>query len=197
MTGLFMAGPFREAVLRRNSSARYCVHGGNLRFLLILGSALMMAAAPVHAARRCYSAAYAARHPHQKLCVKAHVYQEIRLGDGTRILDICSPHRSASDCRFAFASLEGRHTSVGSLKQYVGKEIEVRGEIQPIRGRAEILLSRAKQIHAVTQPEHSRQEEADTGRGRFHPNPALLKGFNATQTRMPIAAPAFRSRDGN
>ncbi|MGC8548965.1 MAG: hypothetical protein ACP5M4_04610 [Acidobacteriaceae bacterium] len=158
---------------------------------MILGCAALMVAPSAHAGRRCYSPATAARHPHRKLCVKAHVYREIQLDDGTRVLDVCSPRTAAADCRFAFVTLDRNRSKVGGLEQFIGKEVEVQGKVLPVHGRSEILLSSAKQLHLAAS-EHHRKEVASTRHSKFHPNPELLKGFNATQSRMPIADPAFR-----
>lgn len=165
-------------------------------FLPILSCALLALSLSARAERRCYTPATAARHPHRRLCVKAHVYQEIQLDDGTRILDLCSPRTAAADCRFALVSLDRNRPKVGNLLQFVGKEVEAHGKVVPVRGRAEILLSSAKQLH-IAAPEHHRKEEARVHHGKFHPNPELLKGFNATQSRMPVADPAFRSGNRN
>lgn len=160
-------------------------------FLPILSCALLALGLSAHAERRCYTPATASRRLHRKLCVKAHIYREIQLDDGTRILDVCSPRTAAADCRFAFVTLDRNRSKVGGLQQFVGKEVKVHGKVVPVRGRAEILLSSAKQLQ-IAAPEHHRKEEARVHHGKFHPNPQLLKGFNATQSRMPIADPAFR-----
>ncbi len=166
-------------------------------FLFALAWTMLATGLPAHAARRCYSAATAVKHPHRKLCVKAHVYREINLDDGTRILDICSPRSSASRCRFAFVSLSQNRAAVGSLEKYVGKEIEVRGEVSPVHNRAEILLKSAKQVRVAARRRRShRKEESRVRHKRFHPNPELLKSFNASRDRMPIRAPAFRGGYG-
>jgi hypothetical protein len=144
------------------------------------------------AARRCYTPATAARHLHRKLCVKAHVYKEIKLSDGTRILDVCSPRTSVSNCHFAVVSLNRDRIAVGSLQQLVGQELFVTGKILPVNDRAEVLLTSAKQLR-IARAEAPRKEDTRVRKSKFHPNPQLLKGFNATQSRMPIADPAFRS----
>lgn len=160
-------------------------------FLLAFCFTLLSVGLPAHAERRCYTPATAVRHPHRKLCVKAHVYREIQLHDGTRILDLCSPKTSAANCHFAFVTLDQDRSRVGSLQHFIGKEIEVRGKVMPLHGRAEILLTSAKQLK-IAPPRHHPIEEARVHHSKFHPNPELLKGFNATQDRMPIADPAFR-----
>lgn len=145
-----------------------------------------------YAARRCYAPATAARHLHRKLCVKAHVYKEIKLNDGTRILDVCSPRTSVNNCHFAVVSLSRYRVAVGNLQQLVGQDLYVTGKILLVNDRAEVLLTSAKQLR-VARAETPRKEEVRVRKSKFHPNPQLLKGFNATQSRMPIADPAFRS----
>lgn len=152
--------------------------------------------APAYAARRCYTPATAIRHLHHKLCVKAHVYREIKLNDGTRILDVCSPRTSVDNCHFALISLHRDSIAVGSLQQFIGQELYIRGKVLPVNNRAEILLTSAKQIRIV-RADAPRKQEARARKSNFHPNPQLLKGFNATQSRMPIADPAFRSGSRN
>lgn len=162
-------------------------------FLLALSCALLSAGLPAHAERRCYTPATALRRPHRKLCVKAHVYSEIQLKDGTRILDLCSARTSAANCHFAFVTLDQDRAHVGSLQPFIGKEVEVQGKVLPLHGRAEILLTSAKQLKIkIASPREHRIEDARLHHSKFHPNPELLKGFNATQDRMPIADPAFR-----
>ena len=183
----------RESSARAADSVCLRARGRGPLFWSVLSCTILAAALPAHAARRCYSPATASRHLHHRLCVKAHVYQEINLDDGTRILDVCRPETHADQCRFAFVSLDRSRSRVGSLESFVGKEIEVRGTIRPVHGRAEILLSNAKQIRITAARKNATKEEARVRRSHFHPNPALLKGFDATQSRMPIADPAFRS----
>jgi hypothetical protein len=158
---------------------------------------LLSAWSPARAAHRCYSPAQAPHHLHHKTCIQAHVYREINLDDGTRILDLCGPQ--ASDCEFAIVSLDRNRKSVGSLKQYVGSDIEVFGTVEPIRSRAEILLRKAGQLHsrdALAIAEAKQPRERRARQDRFHANPTLLKSFNAEQTRMPVSDPAFRAGYG-
>lgn len=152
--------------------------------------------APAYAARRCYTPATALRHLHHRVCVKVHVYREIKLRDGTRILDVCSPRTSVNNCHFALVTLHRDSIAVGSLQQSVGQELYIRGKVLPVNNRAEILLTSAKQIR-IAPAQQSRKEEARARQSNFRPNPQLLKAFNATQSRMPIADPAFRSSNHN
>ena len=183
----------RESSTSAAGSACLRVRRRGPLFSLALGFSLLAAALPASAARRCDSPGTATRHLHHKVCVKAHVYREIHLKDGTRILDVCSPRTSSARCKFAFVSLNENRKKVGSLKKYIGREIKVRGKIRPVHGRAEILLTRARQVQVAQRRELAHKKDTRARRSRFHPNPQLLKSFNANQGRMPIAAPAFRS----
>lgn len=191
-----------ESSVQAVDCARSSPASPGLLFWLSLACILFAGLAPAHAASRCHTPSTALRRLHRKLCVKAHVYREITLDDGARILDVCKPGAPASRCHFAFVSLDRHRAAVGSLSRYVGKEIAVRGVVKPIHGRAEILLTRASQIHLAAR--HHRMKpaaqahanQARAHRSRFHPNPELLKAFNATRSRMPIRTPAFRSSSG-
>jgi hypothetical protein len=158
--------------------------------LLLAG--LLIGGGTAQAARRCYLPAQASHHLHHKTCIRAHVYREINLDDGTRILDLCGPQ--AGDCAFALVSLDRNRKSVGNLKRYVGEDIDVSGTVEPIRGRTEILLRKASQLrsrHAHEIAETGRPRRRRPKSDRFHANPTLLKSFNAEQTRMPVSDPAF------
>jgi hypothetical protein len=187
----------REVFMQKKSSAWAAESAppgsGHRRpfFLSILACAALALTLSAHAERRCYTPATAARHPHRKLCIKAHVYREIQLDDGTRILDLCSPRTAADNCHFAFVALDRNRSRLGRLQKFVGKEVKVHGKVIPLHGRAEILLSSAKQLQ-LAEPERRRKEVARVHHSKFHPNPELLKGFNAAQDKMPIADPAFR-----
>jgi len=181
--------------LKRISAIRaaFCARIWGQTGSFLFAGILLSACSPAQAAHRCYSPTQAPHHLHHKTCIDAHVYREINLDDGTRILDLCGPQ--AAHCEFALVSLDRDRKRVGNLQQYVGEDIEVVGRVQPIRGRAEILLRKASQLNtrngrqvAQTRPVRSRQKEESS----FHANPALLKSFDAEQARMPIHDPAFR-----
>lgn len=186
--------------LRRTSAFRAAFHACTAGWTggFLLAGILLISGLSAQAARRCYSPAHALHHLHHKTCIRAHVYREINLDDGTRILDLCAP--GAADCEFALVSLDRNRKSVGDLKQYVGSDIEVLGTVEPIRGRAEILLRKAGQLHsrdtleiAAAQRPRGRRPKQD----RFHANPTLLKSFNAEQNRSPVSDPAFHGGYSN
>ena len=132
--------------------------------------------------RRCYSADQASRMLHKDVCVSVHVYDVVRLADGTRFLDVCPPKTPDARCRFTIVSLRQDRDAVGDLRQYNGKNVSIRGKVLPMNGRAGILLSRARQFYA--------------GAHGFRPNPRLLGGFNADSDRTPAYDPNLRTHSG-
>jgi hypothetical protein len=143
-----------------------------LLLFLIPGAAL--AAAP----RPCVSADQAAHMIDKDICVSAHVYDVVRLPDGTRFLDICSPQTPDENCRFTIVSLWEDHDEVGELQKYRDADVHIRGIVRPMHGRAGMVLSHARQFYG--------------GPPRFHPNPLLAHGFDADQSRPPLPDPNLR-----
>jgi hypothetical protein len=58
--------------------------------------------------------------------------------------------------------------------------IQVRGIVQPLHGRAGLVLSHARQFNG--------------GPPKFRPNPLLARGFDATQHRAPVNAPSLHTQ---
>ena len=67
---------------------------------------------------------------------------------------------------------------VGELSKYRDMDVRIRGIVQPMHGRAGMVLSHARQFSG--------------GPPKFRPNPKLARGFNADQSRTPIADPNLR-----
>ena len=145
-------------------------------FLLLPLSVLSSLGLPA-AARSCHPASEAARYEGKDICVTAHVYDIARLRDGTRLLDTCSPETSDQDCRFTIASLPEDTRDVGDLNPLRGKDIELRGTVHSVNDRSLMYLSSARQLHG--------------GAEKFHPNPALLAGFSAEQSKAPVHDPSL------
>jgi hypothetical protein len=131
------------------------------------------------AARTCYTPEDALSHQNKDVCVAVHVYDVVELADGTRFLDVCSPETSDAQCRFTVMSLNGDRRDVGELSQYRQQDIQIRGVVRPYAGRSEIILSHARQFHG--------------GGEKFRPNPALIKGFSAEDSKPAVNDPALRS----
>jgi len=141
-------------------------------------SALAFAAKP----RPCMTADQAAQMLKKDVCVSAHIYDVVELPDGTRFLDVCSPQTPDDQCRFTVVSLPEDRDEVGELKKYRNANVEIRGIVQPMHGRAGMVLSHSRQFYG--------------GPPRFKPNPLLARGFTADQERPPISDPNLRPQGG-
>jgi hypothetical protein len=116
------------------------------------------------------------------ICVSAHVYDVVQLVDGTRFLDVCSPDTPDEKCRFTMVSLWEDRDTAGELKKYRDMDVQVRGLVQPMHGRAGMLLSHARQFYG--------------GPPKFKPNPLLAHGFTAEQERPPVNDLNLRTQGG-
>jgi hypothetical protein len=132
------------------------------------------------APRPCVPAEEAAKLVNRDVCVSTHVYDVVQLPDGTRFLDVCKPQTPDDACRFTIVSAWDDREEVGELRKYRDLDIQVRGIVQPMHGRAGIVLNHARQFRG--------------GPPKFKPNPALARGFTAEESRPPIADPNLRSQ---
>jgi hypothetical protein len=71
---------------------------------------------------------------------------------------------------------------VGELSKYRDKNVQVRGIVRPMHGRAGMVLSHARQFYG--------------GPPKFKPNPKLARGFNAEQERPAINDPNLLPQGG-
>lgn len=133
--------------------------------------AICFAGRPKH----CVAAEQAAKVPNKEVCVSAHVYDVVQLADGTRFLDVCPPTTPDAACRFTIVSFVQDRDTVGELKKYRDKDVQIRGVVRPMHGRAGIVLSHVRQFNG--------------GPPGFRPNPMLLRGFDAERDRPPMADP--------
>jgi hypothetical protein len=147
---------------------------------------LLFAAAPLPAlaaaSKPCVTADEASKMLNKDICISAHIYDVIQLPDGTRFLDVCTPQTPDDACRFTIMSLWEDREEVGELRKYRDMDVQVRGIVQPMHGRAGMVLSHARQFYG--------------GPPKFKPNPMLAHGFNAEQSRPPINDPNLRSQGG-
>jgi hypothetical protein len=97
-------------------------------------------------------------------------------------LDVCTPETTDEACRFTIISLWEDHDEVGELLKYRDMNVQVRGIVQPMHGRAGMLLSHARQFYG--------------GPPKFKPNPKLVRGFGADQSRPAINDPNLRAQGG-
>jgi hypothetical protein len=130
----------------------------------------------------CIPADQAAQMLNKDICVSAHIYDVVQLPDGTRFLDVCSPQTPDDHCRFTVVSLWEDRGAVGELSKYRNQDVQIRGIVKPMHGRAGMVLSHARQFYG--------------GPPKFKPNPLLARGFNAEQGRPPISDPNLRPQGG-
>jgi hypothetical protein len=145
----------------------------------VLAGSLPAAAKP----KPCVTADRAAQMLNKDVCVSAHVYEVVKLPDGTRFLDLCSPQTSDEQCRFTVVSYWEDHGEVGELQKYRDMDVQIRGIVEPMHGRAGMILSHARQFYG--------------GPPKFRPNPMLAHGFNAEQERPPVNDPNLRAQGGH
>jgi hypothetical protein len=132
------------------------------------------------AKKPCVTAEEAARLVNKDVCVTAYIYDVVQLPNGTRFLDVCAPQTPDEACRFTIVSLWEDRDEVGELRKYRDMNVQVRGIVQPMHGRAGMVLSHARQFSG--------------GPPKFRPNPMLARGFNGDQSRPPINDPNLRSQ---
>ena len=150
-----------------------------LRWVVLLSVAALFPAL-ASAGKPCIPADEASKLLKKDVCVSAHVYDVVQLPDGTRYLDVCAPQTTDDACRFTIISLWEDHDDVGELRKYRDMDVQVRGIVQPMHGRAGMVLSHARQFYG--------------GPPKFKPNPRLARGFSAEQSRPPINDPNLRSQ---
>jgi hypothetical protein len=144
--------------------------------------ALVLPLAALAGPKPCMTAEQALRRTDKDVCVTAHIYDVVELPDGTRFLDVCSPDTSDEACRFTIVSLWEDREEVGELRKYRDMDVQVRGIVRPMHGRAGMVLSHARQFSG--------------GPPKFKPNPKLVRGFSADQDRPPVRDPNLRSQGG-
>jgi hypothetical protein len=147
---------------------------------LVLFALAAPVAALAAAPKPCLNAEQASKLLKKDVCVTAHIYDVVQVADGTRFLDVCTPQTPDDACRFTIVSLREDREEVGELSKYRDMDVKVRGIVQPMHGRAGIVLSHARQFSG--------------GPPKFKPNPRLVRGFSADQSRPPINDPDLRAQ---
>ena len=104
--------------------------------------------------------------------------------EATKLIDkdVCAPLTPDEQCRFTIISLWEDREDVGELRKYRDMNVQVRGIVRPMHGRAGMVVSHARQFYG--------------GPPRFRPNPKLARGFNAEESRPPIRDPNLRAQGG-
>jgi len=149
---------------------------------VVLLAAIATLAALAARAKQCVPAQAAVQMVNKDICISAHVYDVVQLPDGTRFLDVCSPQTSDEACRFTIVSLWEDREDVGELAKYRDMDVQVRGIVRPMHGRAGMVLSHARQFYG--------------GPPKFRPNPKLAHGFSGEQDRPPVPDPNLRAQGG-
>lgn len=149
--------------------------GGILVVMLIAGLELAHPSRP----QTCVSADEAIGMLNKDVCISAHVYEVVQLQDGTRFLDICAPDTPDDRCRFTIVSFWEDRADVGELVKFRDLNVQVRGVVRPMHGRAGMVVSHARQFYG--------------GPPKFKANPRLARGFTGEQERPPVADPNLRS----
>lgn len=132
--------------------------------------------------RPCFTAEEAAKLLDKDVCISTHIYDVVELPDGTRFLDVCPPAVPDEDCRFTILSPWADRDEVGELGKYRDADVHIRGVVQPMHGRAGVVLSHVRQFYG--------------GPPKFHPNPKLAHGFGADEDRPPVRDPNLRAQGG-
>ena len=114
-----------------------------LAVFLLFAPVLAVAGAP----KPCVTADQAAKMLNKDVCVSAHIYDLVQLPDGTRFLDVCPPQTPDDKCRFTVVSLWEDRDTVGELEKYRNMDVQVRGIVRPMHGRAGMMLSHARQFY--------------------------------------------------
>jgi hypothetical protein len=153
----------------------------SLRWLVLFAVAATLPAS-ARALKPCVTADEATKLVDKDVCVTAHVYDVVELPDGTRFLDVCTPETPDEKCHFTVVSLFEDRGEVGELRKYRDMDVRIRGIVRPMHGRAGMVLSHARQFYG--------------GPPKFKPNPRLMRGFNADQSRPAVSDPNLRSQGG-
>jgi len=130
----------------------------------------------------CLPLASAQNYLNKDICITAHVYEIVQLPDGTRFLDVCPPETLDAQCQFTIVSLRQDRGDVGELEKYRDMNVNIRGLVEPMHGRAGIMLSHARQFYG--------------GPPKFRPNPRLVRGFQGDTERPAVNDPNLRSQGG-
>jgi len=149
---------------------------------LVLLAAISPALAFAGQQKPCVTADEATKLIDKDVCISAHIYDVVELPDGTRFLDVCTPDTPDAQCRFTIVSLSEDREEVGELRKSRDMDVQVRGIVRPMNGRAGMVVSHARQFHG--------------GPPKFKPNPKLARGFNAEQDRPPLYDPNLRTQGG-
>jgi hypothetical protein len=131
----------------------------------------------------CVPVAEAHQYLNKDICIAAHVYDVVQLVDGMRFLDVCPPETPDAECKFTVVSSPQDSDDVGELAKYRAMNVQVRGIVEPMHGRAGMVLSHARQFSG--------------GPPKFRPNALLARGFQGDTERPAVNDPDLRAHGGH
>jgi hypothetical protein len=107
--------------------------------------AVLVLADPLRAAASssCLSITEAGKHIGATRCVVGKVIRVKQGNPGVHFFDFCEDYRT---CPFTVVVFSGDLKQIGDVRQLVGRQIEIDGEIKSYDGRAEIVLRRLGQL---------------------------------------------------
>jgi len=95
----------------------------------------------------CIPAFEAGKHIGEMQCVTGKVFAVKQGIRGVHYLDFCEDFRT---CPFTVVIFPGDLRQVGDVRQLQGRMIEIHGQVKEYDGRAEIILSQARQLKGET-----------------------------------------------
>jgi hypothetical protein len=143
-------------------------------------AAILPALAFAGAQKPCVTAEEATKLVNKDVCVTAHIYDVVELPDGTRFLDVCTPETPDAQCRLTIVSLREDRDDVGELRKYRDMNVQVRGIVRPMHGRAGMMLSHARQFYG--------------GPPKFKPNPSCCAASTPTRAGRRSTTPTCARR---
>ena len=110
----------------------------------------------------------------QSVCVRGKVLKVAEGTAGTWFLDFCEDY---TKCEFTVVVFARNLRDVGDVRQLAGREIEIFGKIKLYKGRAEIVLKDARQLHGEAAKLPPMPREYDASRhGRYSAGRYRTKG---------------------
>ena len=109
-------------------------------FFILLMTALL---SPALSATECIPFQDARQHIGATRCVTGRVMRVEEGDQGVTYLDFCEDYRV---CPFTVVVFRSDLSHVGDVRQLSGKTVEIHGELKEYDGRAEIILSRPRQL---------------------------------------------------
>jgi hypothetical protein len=145
-----------------------------VRVLKLVRSAIAAAALVPAAFPACIPFQNAAKRVGESMCVAGKVLKVQEGKSGTYFLDFCLEYRQ---CPFTVVVFARNLRDVGDVRRLADKQVEIFGKIKLYDGRAEIVLSDARQLHGEAAKLPPMPKEYDASRhGRYSAGRYRTKG---------------------